>query len=185
MKFQCRRSLVSKLNVACFRWSGVNASRKLFAAVVIEPADRCCATTPPQRAASKPAARRSRGEVKRLIRTSHADESGWMVARPNRASNGPAQVACHLLTLMIVCLHSDEVGHMRRLNLLLFAFALSVVACDDNPARPTDQAVLRDVTWKLETIERAGSPTITVPNPELYTLILDNDGNVAVRADCN
>ena len=74
---------------------------------------------------------------------------------------------------------------MRRLNLLLFAFALSVVACDDNPARPTDQAVLRDVTWKLETIERAGSPTITVPNPELYTLILDNDGNVSVRADCN
>ena len=74
---------------------------------------------------------------------------------------------------------------MRRLRLLVCAFALSVVACDDNPASPTNQAVLRDVTWKLETIERAGSPTVTVPNPERYTLILDKDGNVSVRADCN
>lgn len=74
---------------------------------------------------------------------------------------------------------------MRRLCLLLCGLALSVVACDDNPTTPTNQAVLRDVTWKLETIERAGSPTITVPNPELYTLILDNNGNVSVRADCN
>src|SRR5262245_12470958 len=71
---------------------------------------------------------------------------------------------------------------MRRLCLLAFVFALSLVACVDNPVKPTD---LKDVTWKLETIERAGSPTITVPNPEQYTLTLGNDGRVTVRADCN
>jgi heat shock protein HslJ len=71
---------------------------------------------------------------------------------------------------------------MRRLCLLVCGFAFFVVACVDNPVKPTD---LKDVTWKLETIERAGSPTITVPNPEQYTLILGNDGHVTVRADCN
>jgi heat shock protein HslJ len=57
-----------------------------------------------------------------------------------------------------------------------------VVGCDDNPVGPTP---IRDVTWKLETIERAGSPTVTVPDPEQYTLRLEADGRLSARADCN
>ena len=59
--------------------------------------------------------------------------------------------------------------------------ALGAIACDENPVGPT----ITNVTWKLETIERAGSPTITIPNPDQYTLRLEEGGQVAVRADCN
>jgi len=60
--------------------------------------------------------------------------------------------------------------------------ALLAAGCDDNPLKPSD---IKEVTWKLETIERAGVPTITVPTPEQYTLRLGNDGRLNVRADCN
>jgi len=56
------------------------------------------------------------------------------------------------------------------------------VACDENPIAPTP---ITNVTWKLETIERPGTATITVPNPEQFTLRFEDNGNVAVRADCN
>ena len=68
------------------------------------------------------------------------------------------------------------------LSSLLIVTALGLASCGDNPTNPSS---LKDVTWKLETIERAGSPTITIPNPEQYTLTLGNDGKVSVRADCN
>ncbi|HEY7187973.1 MAG TPA: META domain-containing protein [Vicinamibacterales bacterium] len=65
-----------------------------------------------------------------------------------------------------------------------FVVLLAVLAagCDDNPLKPSD---IKEVTWKLETIERAGVPTITVPSPDQYTLRLGNDGRLNVRADCN
>lgn len=69
---------------------------------------------------------------------------------------------------------------MRRLP-LIFVLAL-FVACGDNPLKPSD---VKDVTWKLETIERAGAAPIQIPNPEQYTLTLGNDGRLSVRADCN
>lgn len=69
---------------------------------------------------------------------------------------------------------------MRRLSLLLVV-AL-VAACGDNPFKPSD---VKEVTWKLETIERAGAAPIQVPNPEQYTLKLGTDGRLSVRADCN
>ena len=68
-----------------------------------------------------------------------------------------------------------------RVSALLMAVAL-FVACDENPFKPSD---VKEVTWKLESIDRAGSPTIQVPNPEQYTLKLGNDGRVGIRADCN
>src|SRR5262245_4738330 len=71
---------------------------------------------------------------------------------------------------------------MRTVTLLACALALVVAACDENPFNPSD---LKEVTWKLESIERAGSPTVTVPNPDQYTLILKNDGHINVKADCN
>ena len=71
---------------------------------------------------------------------------------------------------------------MKVLPLLVLMLALGAVACDDNPVAPT---AIRNVTWKLESIERVGSPTITIPNPEQYTIRLEDDGRVQVRADCN
>jgi heat shock protein HslJ len=72
---------------------------------------------------------------------------------------------------------------MKRLPVLvLLMLAAGAVACDENPISPTE---IRNVTWKLESIERPGSATITVPNPELYTVRFENNGNLAVRADCN
>ena len=65
---------------------------------------------------------------------------------------------------------------------LVVLLAAVAAGCNDNPLKPSD---LKDVTWKLESIERAGSPIIVVPEPEKYTLILGNDGRLTVRADCN
>lgn len=67
----------------------------------------------------------------------------------------------------------------------LFLLLLVVVGfsgCDDNPVGPTP---IRDVTWKLEVIDRSGNPVATVPNPEQYTLRFEADGRLNVRADCN
>jgi heat shock protein HslJ len=71
---------------------------------------------------------------------------------------------------------------MKVLPLIVLMLALGAIACDENPVAPT---VIRNVTWKLETIERVGSPTITIPNPDQYTLRLEDDGRAQVRADCN
>jgi heat shock protein HslJ len=71
---------------------------------------------------------------------------------------------------------------MKRLPLLLLLLAGLATACDDNPVGPSN---VQDVTWKLETIERAGNAAITVPNPEQYTIRFEANNNLAVRADCN
>jgi heat shock protein HslJ len=71
---------------------------------------------------------------------------------------------------------------MKTLPLLLLMLALGAVACDENPVGPTQ---IRNVTWKLESIERTGTAIILVPNPEQYTIRFEENGNVAVRADCN
>jgi len=65
---------------------------------------------------------------------------------------------------------------------LVVLLAVLTAGCGDNPLRPSD---LKEVTWKLEAIERAGLPTITVASPDQYTMRLGNDGRLSVRADCN
>jgi heat shock protein HslJ len=71
---------------------------------------------------------------------------------------------------------------MKGLPLVVLILAFGAIACDENPLSPT---VVTNITWKLEAIERAGSPTITIPDPEQYTLRLEDDGRARVRADCN
>lgn len=71
---------------------------------------------------------------------------------------------------------------MKRLPLLVLILALGAIACDENPLSPT---AIRNVTWKLETIERVGSAVITIPNPEQYTIRFEANGQVSIRADCN
>lgn len=71
-----------------------------------------------------------------------------------------------------------------RHRLLLFLLLAAVVgaACDDAPLSPT---AVRDVTWKLESIEQAGAATITIANPDRFTIRLEADGRANVGADCN
>ena len=71
---------------------------------------------------------------------------------------------------------------MRMRLTLLLAAVLLLASCDDNPFKPSD---VKEVTWKLESIERTGTPVLPVPNPENYTMKLGNDARVSVRADCN
>jgi len=71
---------------------------------------------------------------------------------------------------------------MKSWALLLPMLILGAVACDDNPVAPTR---ISNITWKLESIERAGSPAISIPNPEQYTLRLEDNGQASLRADCN
>jgi heat shock protein HslJ len=71
---------------------------------------------------------------------------------------------------------------MKRLPLLVLILAAGAIACDENPVGPTE---IRNITWKLETIERPGTATITVPNPEQFTVRFEDNGNLSVRADCN
>jgi heat shock protein HslJ len=66
--------------------------------------------------------------------------------------------------------------------LVVLVLTIGIAACDENPVSPTE---VRNVTWKLETIERTGSATITVPNPEQFTVRFESNGNLSVRADCN
>jgi heat shock protein HslJ len=66
--------------------------------------------------------------------------------------------------------------------LLLVMLTLGAIACDENPVGPSG---ISNVTWKLESIERVGNPTITIPNPDQYTIRLEDNGQASLRADCN
>ena len=68
-----------------------------------------------------------------------------------------------------------------RILLLVLLTAVLAASCDDNPLGPSG---IKETTWKLESVERAGSPTIQAPN-DRYTLRLNNNGTLSVRADCN
>jgi heat shock protein HslJ len=71
---------------------------------------------------------------------------------------------------------------MNRLPVLVLLLTIGAAACDENPVSPTE---IRNVTWKLESIERPGTATITVPNPDQFTVRFETNGRLAVRADCN
>jgi heat shock protein HslJ len=71
---------------------------------------------------------------------------------------------------------------MKLMSLVVLLLTLGTVGCDENPVGPTP---IRNVTWKLESIERTGAATITVPNPEQFTVRFEDNGNLSVRADCN
>jgi|RhiMethySRZTD1v2_1073278.scaffolds.fasta_scaffold07788_5 heat shock protein HslJ len=71
---------------------------------------------------------------------------------------------------------------MKALPLLVLVLAVGAVACDEDTLGPTP---ITNVTWKLETVTRVGSATITVPNPDQFTVRFESNNNMAVRADCN
>jgi heat shock protein HslJ len=53
-----------------------------------------------------------------------------------------------------------------------------------SPTAPSD-VIIRGTTWKLRSIQQAGSATLEIPNPDRFTLLFEEDGRVTVRADCN
>ena len=71
---------------------------------------------------------------------------------------------------------------MKTVPLLVLILAASAIGCDENPVSPTP---IVNVTWKLETVERVGNPTITVPTPDQFTVRFESNGTLAARADCN
>jgi heat shock protein HslJ len=71
---------------------------------------------------------------------------------------------------------------MTRILLLVLMLACCAVACDEDPVGPTP---IRNVTWKLESVTRAGSAMLSIPNPDSFTVRFENNSTVAVRADCN
>jgi heat shock protein HslJ len=61
--------------------------------------------------------------------------------------------------------------------------ALSFTACDDDDLMgPSD---LMGGQWRLESIQVAGSTSVTPPDPSRYTIDFRDDGRIDVRADCN
>jgi heat shock protein HslJ len=71
---------------------------------------------------------------------------------------------------------------MRRVNVLVFAAALAVAACDDNPLEPSD---LTGSEWRLVSLQESGSNPVTVDDPSRYTLRFADDGQLGVKSDCN
>jgi len=70
---------------------------------------------------------------------------------------------------------------MKPVPLLVLIVVVGAVGCDESPTGPT----IADVTWKLETVARLGSATITVPTPDQFTVRFEDNSNLTVRADCN
>jgi heat shock protein HslJ len=87
-----------------------------------------------------------------------------------------------------------------RLTASIFALALavSIAACGDNAAAPSTTTVESSgqssaaaaafVTgaWKLQSLTRPDSTTVTVNQPELFTLeFVEGETRLALRVDCN
>jgi len=70
---------------------------------------------------------------------------------------------------------------MKAVPLLVLILAVGAMGCDESPTGPT----IVNVTWKLETVARVGTATITIPNPDQFTVRFEDNSNLTARADCN
>jgi heat shock protein HslJ len=65
--------------------------------------------------------------------------------------------------------------------ILLAAGAAGLASCgNDLPGSSEVQG-----EWRLVSLERPGAPATPPPDPASFTLRLDGDGRIALRADCN
>lgn len=71
---------------------------------------------------------------------------------------------------------------VRMLVIAVLLFAL--VSCATSPTTPSE-IDLSGITWKLRSIQRAGSVPIDIRVPERFTMLLSDDRRAVVRADCN
>jgi heat shock protein HslJ len=65
------------------------------------------------------------------------------------------------------------------LILLVIMAALVFSGCQGAGSKITD------TVWQWEKFESGDGSEITVDDPESYTLVLNKDGSVAIKADCN
>jgi heat shock protein HslJ len=69
-------------------------------------------------------------------------------------------------------------------TLLAFIGALAAGCGSESPTAPVDTNIL-GTTWHLRSIQEAGSAILKIPDRDRFTLSLEEDGRVSVRADCN
>jgi len=71
---------------------------------------------------------------------------------------------------------------------------LSIGACERTATGPSSVPNSADIsaalgtvgTWKLQSLTRPDSTTVTISKPDLFTFeLLDTSGRIAIRADCN
>src|SRR4029079_5017291 len=141
------------------------------------------------KAAMSPMASMSRGDARRVMGVPR--ESRRMVARfPSTSLRQAAgwRADCfpdRTKTNQNACLAEarGEGGRwcMKAVPLLVLILAFGAVGCDESPTGPT----IVNVTWKLETVARVGTATITIPNPDQFTVRFEDNSNLTARADCN
>jgi len=69
--------------------------------------------------------------------------------------------------------------------LMLVAAVFTLVACSSGDDE-TDPNSITDIVWEWESVtDRPASETITVPDPENYTLTFKDDSTFSGQADCN
>ena len=67
-------------------------------------------------------------------------------------------------------------------GVLLAALAIGLAACGDDAAGPS---TIPSGVWKLGTLQRADFVVVSIEEPDKFTAEFGNDGQLAVRADCN
>ena len=63
---------------------------------------------------------------------------------------------------------------MKAMALVVLFLAVGAVGCDDTPLSPSE---IVDITWKLESVSRVGSPLVNVPNPDQFTVRFETNDN--------
>jgi heat shock protein HslJ len=77
--------------------------------------------------------------------------------------------------------HSQRTDAMFRAS--VFVCLAFTISCS-GPTSPSEAAIA-GITWKLRSIQRSGASPVDIANPDRFTVRFDDDGRVAVRADCN
>ena len=76
---------------------------------------------------------------------------------------------------------ADFVPTLSQLDALIQSLEISPPAVQAQ----AQESTLTGVTWKLTEIQKTNDSTTTIENPDRYTLLLESNGQVAIRADCN
>lgn len=75
------------------------------------------------------------------------------------------------------------------MNKILLLFSLSfviVLAACSSAEEPTSSNTITGIVWQWESVtEKPTSTTTTVPDPQNYTIIFNEDGTFTGKADCN
>lgn len=75
----------------------------------------------------------------------------------------------------------------RLLFLLVISLAmLALVSCTAPASEPDSGASITGTVWKWQTVtEKSTGSSTRVPNPDVYTIIFNEDGTTNGQADCN